>query len=432
MRRICLVVQRFGKQIVGGSEQLARCYARLLKEVYEVHVATTCAVDHVTWRNELSPGLSQEDGISVHRFPTDFERSPYFHRLDYSLLSRHILGVPSDAEGNPLPGLGGKWLLVWSEPSRKEALRNALRSAPCAIQEEFVRCQGPYSTGFLQFLEREKNNYDFFLFFTYLYPTTYFGAQQVPREKRILIPTLHDEPYAYLPIFREMAEDLHKVIFLTPGERTIAQQVWGLSVPAELVGMPVDISHERAATPCPEFPYVLFCGRIEAAKGSNTLFEYFLRYKKEHPSELKLVLIGQAVVGVPDHPDIVFLGYVDEAYKFSLMERATAFVHPSALESFSIVLLEAFLSGRPAIVNADSVVLAEHCRVANAGLEYRNYEEFAECLLLLIANRDLRNALGENGRRYVQENYSSEIITKKLRALLEHRDWECERQAANV
>ena len=50
MARICLVVHRYGKEIVGGSEQLARCYAQIWSEHgLDVHVATTCAVLAIFW-----------------------------------------------------------------------------------------------------------------------------------------------------------------------------------------------------------------------------------------------------------------------------------------------------------------------------------------------------------------------------------------------
>src|SRR5256885_5814182 len=91
MDRICLVVQRYGEAIVGGSEQLARCYAQLLKSDFEVHVATTCATDYTTWKNSCPAGTTMEHGIAVHRFSSDFERTPYFHQLNYQLIFRSVL-----------------------------------------------------------------------------------------------------------------------------------------------------------------------------------------------------------------------------------------------------------------------------------------------------------------------------------------------------
>jgi glycosyltransferase involved in cell wall biosynthesis len=415
MQRLCFVVQRYGKDVLGGSEQLTRCYAQLLKRDYEIHVATTCAADHATWRNHFPEGITNEEDIIVHRFPNDFERTEHFHKLHYELILRHLF-----VQDSPVTSVG-EWHRLWTEPMRKQLLIRAVENLSQADQEEFERHQGPYSSAFLHFLEREHKNYDAVVFFTYLYPTTYFGSFKVPSHKRILVPTLHDEPCAYLPIFREMAESFARLIFLSPGERSYAKKIWKLSAPGTIIGMPVEaVSPKTALTkPCPSPPYVVYCGRIDEQKGSHTLFEYFLRYKENNPSDLKLVLTGHADEPVPVHSDIVYLGYVEEAYKSAILKQAAIFIHPSPFESFSIVLLEAFLNGTPALVNANSLILTEHCRTANAGLWYETYEEFAECLSLLISDPKVRNTLGENGRQYVQQNYSTEVILPNLKKVLD-------------
>ena len=141
--------------------------------------------------------------------------------------------------------------------------------------------------------------------------------------------------------------------------------------------------------------YLFYCGRIEGAKGAGTLFDNFIRFKQQHPSELKLVLAGHAVEPIPARPDIEFLGFVSEARKLQLMRDAVAFVHPSPFESFSIVLLEAFLNGTPALVNAESTVLAEHCLEAEAGVPFESYEDFSLALDALLHNPQLRSEWGE-------------------------------------
>ncbi len=411
MPRICLVVHRYGKKIVGGSEQLARCYAQMWHaHGLEVEVATTCAADYLTWRNELPPGDAREEGITVRRFAVDFERTEYWHRLHHTLFLRHLLG-----ELGKNGGVGAEnWPILWMEAPRKQRLKEAVASLPLAVQEEFICRQGPYSSGLLQFLESLHANYDRVIFFTYLYPTTYFGQQRVPRAQRILVPTLHDEPYAYLPVFRDMMQGFDQFIFLSRGEQQLANVICGMSLPGEVIGMPVEQTlPSESAQPLP-YPYLLYCGRVERAKGTDTLFDYFVRHKQECPSELKLVVTGHAVESVREHPDIVFLGFVDEDYKSALMKHAAAFVNPSPFESLSIVLLEAFRSGIPALVRADSMVMAEQCRTANAGLEYKDYEEFSECISLLTADAQLCKQLGANGKRYAEENYSPEIVAEKL------------------
>ncbi len=68
-RRIGFVVPRYGAEIVGGAETLARGFAeRLPRERFEVEVLTTCARDHHTWENVHPPGVGSEGGVTVRRF----------------------------------------------------------------------------------------------------------------------------------------------------------------------------------------------------------------------------------------------------------------------------------------------------------------------------------------------------------------------------
>ena len=55
---------------------------------------------------------------------------------------------------------------------------------------------------------------------------------------------------------------------------------------------------------------------------------------------------------VAEHPDIVVTGTVSEADKWDILAGAQVMVNPSAYESFSLVLLEAWILGVPVLVNA--------------------------------------------------------------------------------
>jgi len=83
VRRLLFVVPRFGRDVVGGAETLVRgLVTRALGPGDQATVATTCAVDHATWRNVLPAGESVEDGIRVLRFPVgarDAERHGRLH-----------------------------------------------------------------------------------------------------------------------------------------------------------------------------------------------------------------------------------------------------------------------------------------------------------------------------------------------------------------
>jgi hypothetical protein len=153
--------------------------------------------------------------------------------------------------------------------------------------------------------------------------------------------------------------------------------------------------------------YLLYAGRIDAGKGLEELFRYFQFFKEEHPGSgnLQLILIGRLAMKLPQDPSIRYIGFVDEGDKLSAMAGAVAVLQPSRMESLSIVTLEAFSVGTPVIVNGQSRVLADHCRKANAGLYYGDFEEFEEVLNLLLADRNLGRMLGRNGQTYVKDNY---------------------------
>jgi NAD(P)-dependent dehydrogenase (short-subunit alcohol dehydrogenase family) len=72
--RLAIVVQRYGTDITGGSESLARAVAERLARDYRVTVLTTCALDYVTWRNELKEGVERVGNVEVVRFPVEEER----------------------------------------------------------------------------------------------------------------------------------------------------------------------------------------------------------------------------------------------------------------------------------------------------------------------------------------------------------------------
>ena len=84
-----------------------------------------------------------------------------------------------------------------------------------------------------------------------------------------------------------------------------------------------------------------------------------------------------------------------------------------------MVLLEAFSLKKPVIVNKECDVLKEHCDVSNGGLYFDDYESFSHIIDKLLNNADLRKEYGENGFKYVNDNYSWSKICNKLCHLID-------------
>ena len=163
----------------------------------------------------------------------------------------------------------------------------------------------------------------------------------------------------------------------------------------------------------PEDEFIIFVGRVDPSKGCDQLFEYFLRYKRETGSPVKLVLVGKSTMPIPEHPDIVSLGFLRED-PYPWMARARALVLPSVFESLSLVVLESMGLSVPVLVNGRCDVARGHCRRSNGGLYYYSYEEFAAALSLLLRRPELRAQLGLQGQAYVQQNYAWEVVENRF------------------
>src|ERR1041384_3519672 len=138
------------------------------------------------------------------------------------------------------------------------------------------------------------------------------------------------------------------------------------------------------------------------------MFDYFIRWKKEFGSAHKLVLLGKEVMPVPFHDDIIHLGFVDEEQKWAAMNACDWLIAPSPYESLSIVLLETWSVGRPALVNGACAVLVRHCQESNGGLWYKNFEEWSAALGTVDEKN--KEVLGRQGRAYVRRHYAWDRI----------------------
>jgi glycosyltransferase involved in cell wall biosynthesis len=385
-RALAFVVQRYGADVTGGSETLARAVARRLAEDFDVTVFTTCARDYVTWRNELPEGLSREDGVDVVRYAVHEER-------DLAAFNR---------------------------------FSDALYGRPHTVEDEmeWLRRQGPYAPELVLALQERRQEFRATFFFTYLYYTTCLGLKAAP-ERSILVPTAHDEPPLALSIYRAVFELPRAFAFLTVPEAELVRSRFDLGQrPFEVAGMGVDLP---AAPDVEGFrqrhglraqPYLLYAGRIDAGKGCEEMVAHYEAYRAQHVSPLPLLLIGQLNMSEPRVKGVRYLGYLPEDEKRAAVAGAGVVICPSPYESLSIVMLEAMASGVPALVNGRSAVLRDHCVRSNGGLYYESGDEFVAVLELLHRDRALREAMSEAGRKYVRENYRWEAVMEKYRRLI--------------
>ncbi|GAB4016631.1 glycosyltransferase family 4 protein [Spirosoma koreense] len=399
MKKIAFIVQRYGLEVNGGAEYHCRVLAERLKSVYEVDVLTSCAIEYQKWANHYPAGVIEINGVTVRRFPTVHERddknmSKATHKLRRTLPKQ------------------SKWLTFienWGRNLRGQTIE--------FYKQLWAKSQGPYVAELLTYLEQNHEQYDALIFFTYLYYPTIEGLKIVP-QKSILIPTAHDEPPIYLPVFRDLFSVPRAILYNSLSEKNFVNRTFhNEAVYSEIVGVGIEPEEPTTAqTPTDILgnndPYVIYIGRIDTAKGCKIMFDYFIRYKKQHPSPLKLVLVGQAFMPIPEHADIVSMGFVEEDVKVTLLKGAKVLIMPSLYESLSMVTLESFSYGIPVIANANCEVLADHIEASQAGYSFKEYPDF-ERAMGQILTQDV-SEMAQKAKAYVEQNYTWEQVIAKV------------------
>lgn len=389
VQSIAFICPRFSPSgTVGGAETLLKNLAeRVAAAGCRVDFLTTCAADHFTWANELPPGVKHHaPGMDVHYFPVAENRNLAEFLRAQDLIDRGARYTEADE-------------MAW--------ISNSVTS-PALCRH----------------LAEKGVDYDRIIVGPYLFGLTWYAAREYP-DRTLLIPCLHDEKFARVRAFKRMFHSVGGVIFNSRPEQEFACRLYGLPIEhTRVVGMglelfsvdPAAFTRRRGLTS----PYVMYSGRREAGKGVPLLLDYLALFRERTGHDVKLVLTGKGAIDSPAGltAHVIDLGFVSEQEKREAMAGAAVFCQPSVNESFSIVLLEAWLAGTPALVHARCAVTTDHCRRSGGGLWFMTYPEFEMELGLLLSKPELRSSMGASGRDYVKREYSWEKILQKFRAAL--------------
>jgi glycosyltransferase involved in cell wall biosynthesis len=159
-------------------------------------------------------------------------------------------------------------------------------------------------------------------------------------------------------------------------------------------------------------PFAIYVGRIDENKGCKELFEYFQRYTRTMPGGLQLVLIGTAILPVPDDPRIRHLGFLSDTEKFDAMAAADVLIMPSYYESCRWWRSRPG-GGQAVLANGRCDVLKGQCLRSNAGLYYASYAEFADALYSITSSASLSEGLWSQRAAYFQRHYAWPVIERK-------------------
>ena len=380
--RLRIVVPRFAPEIVGGVEtHMRRLAASLAGRGWQVDVWSTTAVDEATWEGNLPQRAETANGVSVQRFPVARRRRPWlFHQASRALFRLPVALRPEHA-----------WL--------------------CA--------QGPYSPSLVRALAGSGSTPT--LFIPYLYHPTVYGLPVAPHP-RVLIPAAHPERPLHLRSVGRMIAAADVIWFSSHEEQELVEGAHPVArrIPSAVGNMGVEPRHGDAgrfrATTGIAGPFLLYGGRMTAGKGADILLEGFRRLQQAKP-DARLVLAGDRR---PDaaQPGVIALGRLDDDTWAGAMAAAAAVVVPSPLESLSLLALEAWADGRPALLNAGSPVLRGHARRGGGALTFGTAAELAAAAERLLDDAALADGLGSAGRAYVLANFRWHDVVNRLEGLL--------------
>ncbi|MHB1412359.1 MAG: glycosyltransferase family 4 protein [Thermoleophilia bacterium] len=191
----------------------------------------------------------------------------------------------------------------------------------------------------------------------------------------------------------------------------------------------VDPDYFRPDAPVlPEFDdgklNILFVGRFDPRNGLRTMIDAF-KIVKSRFDNCRLIVVGggplrpyyRSLVGKGLAKDIHFAGLINGG-RPNYYASADIYCSPCTKASFGVVLLEAMSSGKPIVasdINGYRLVMEDNRHGILVGEP--NPAAFAEAILRLLNDPELRQRMGQNGRDTVMEKYSWDLVARQVEAL---------------
>lgn len=383
--RLAFLVQRYGAEVLGGAERYVRAMATgLAAEGHDVTVVTSCATSYEDWADVYPPGVTVENGVTLHRLPV---RAP---RDNDRFMPLHLRAV--DTTDVPL------W--PWT-------------------QDRWGQMMGPDLAGAEAVLPDVAASVDVTVVVGYHYAQSLHLMRTVASAgPTMLVPTAHPEGAFHVGWVRQMFEHADRVLCLAPEEAALVELNQRCGDRTSVVGCPV----EDVAPPEPRAVaevldrfglaagrYAAVVNRVDPAKGSDDVIRFTAELRRGTDPAFELVVVGPGAANV-SADGVTTTGFVDEDVKSALVAGSSVVLLPSYMESFSLSLMEGWLLGRPALVQRRSAVLAGHVARSGGGLTYADYLDFEAALTLLRRKPDLGAHLGALGRRYVREEFDWNVV----------------------
>lgn len=269
--------------------------------------------------------------------------------------------------------------------------------------------RGPWSSGLEAFIEQHVGQYDLLVTHNTVFRPAVVAVEQARRQgvPSIVIPHVHlDDDFYHFPDVLGCAQQASRVL---AAPRAACEFLRGHGCAAvDYLPAGIDSDERFSAEDVTAFravyddtrPFVLVLGRKAGAKGYQQVLDTVAGLPGR---PLQVVMIGPDDDGVAiTTPGAVYLGRQPRAVVRGALLSCLALVNMSSSESFGIVLLEAWMAGKPVVVNRgcaafhDMAVDQHNALLVDAA-------SLAPALLRLLGDSELCTQLAANGREVLAQ-----------------------------
>ncbi len=196
----------------------------------------------------------------------------------------------------------------------------------------------------------------------------------------------------------------------------------GETKPIFVIPNAISIPNIRESKNVNQFQFVSI-SRMEEYKKVDVIIKAVKIVKESYP-EIKLILIGDGpyrknleklASKLDITENVIFMGYVSNQEKESIISSSLALVFPSVQEGFGLVILEAFAQKKPVLVS-DVRPMSDIVENNKTGLVISPLDEnkWASGMIHMIQNQEKAVVMGQEGRSVLEEKYSLSTMWENL------------------
>lgn len=311
-----------------------------------------------------------------------------------------------------------------------DALRQVAQARSAVDEEAFLRLRGPRSPALVDHVRAVAHEYDVVLLQGVPFSNSVDVAQAIRKAgvPLIVLPHYHvDDQFYHWRQYYELFTGANAVLSFSHWVSTHFFTKLGVNAPVLPGGGVEPMEYLARGRQSEEFrafrnsdrPYFLVLGRKTGSKGYRTIVEAHQELLRNTGLSVDLVLIG------PDEDrlalegqNIHYYGRLSRDLALGALAGCVGLVTMSTSESFGIVLVEAWMSGRPVIANRRCLSFTELVEDGKDGLLVGSMGEVTQAMATLLSNPEQATRMGDAGQKKAMRHFTWSTAAERFRDIV--------------